>query len=112
MMIFQSLKCRLGGNFSFFAGLCYVVTDPPEDNSAEEISILVCLNDDQTVQERLLRIVYPSCLMISNVFLLITFGIYACCQELRRPLFGKLTMIFLISLTFAYLMVAIIKFIE
>ena len=74
--------------------------------------LLICLYGNHTVQDTLSRVAYPVCLMVSNVFLLMTFVIYACLPELRQPLFGKITMIFLLSLTFAYLMAAIVKFVE
>ena len=74
--------------------------------------LLICLYGNSTVQDALSRVAYPVCLMVSNVFLLLTFVIYGCLPELRQPLFGKITMIFLLSLTFAYLMAAIVKFVE
>ena len=91
---------------------CFGMVSDTEKNSGKDSFLFICLYVDHGAHEKLSRYAYPICLMVSNVFLLITFFIYTCLPELRQPLFGKITMIFLLSLTFAYLMAAIVKFIE
>ena len=82
------------------------------ETSKEDSAIMICLYNEENTQDPLSRIAYPICLMISNVFLLITFAVYAFLPELRQPLFGKITMIFLLSLTMAYSMAAVVRFIQ
>ena len=84
----------------------------PNETSKEDSSIMICLYNEENTQDTLSRIAYPICLMISNVFLLITLAVYAFLPELRQPMFGKITMIFLLSLTIAYSMAAVMRFIQ
>ena len=91
---------------------CLGMYPTPTNDSEVGFVFVICLYDDENIQDALSRIAYPICLMISNVFLLITFAVYSFLPELRQPLFGKITMIFILALTFAYSMAAIVKFIE
>ena len=91
---------------------CVTTSLNPNESSKEESTIEICFYNERKIEDPLSRIAYPICLMISNVFLVITFAVYAFLPELRQPLFGKITMIFILSLTFAYSMAATVKFIQ
>ena len=53
---------------------------------------------------------YPICCTISNIFLVLTFIAYLMLPELHQSLFGRITMIFIVSLFLAYLTMSIRSF--
>ena len=71
--------------------------------------VQTCLHNEHDVKLVVQYLAYPICLLVSDLFLLVTFFIYAYLPDLRRPLFGKITMVFLVSLAFAYLIIAVEK---
>ena len=46
---------------------------------------------------------FPICCSVSNLFLVLTFVTYCLIPDLRKPTFGKITMIFVVALFSAYL---------
>ena len=68
--------------------------------------VQICMLNEHDVQQALNYLAYPICLLVSDLFLLVTFFIYAYLPDLRRPVFGKITMVFLVSLASAYFIIA------
>jgi hypothetical protein len=66
----------------------------------------ICPKDDFSAMKHFIYTrAFPICCSISNLFLLLTFLVYALLPELRRPTFGKITMIFIVALFLAYLVI-------
>jgi hypothetical protein len=66
----------------------------------------ICPKDDfSSMKHFIYTRAFPICCSISNFFLLLTFSVYALLPELRRPTFGKITMIFIVALFLAYLVI-------
>ncbi len=68
----------------------------------------LCPEEDQEGKTFLQTKAYPICCLVSNVFLLLTFLVYMILPELRRPLFGRLIVAFVVSLFVAYLFISMI----
>lgn len=70
----------------------------------------LCVSHEDSVQVALFTKTYPICCTASNVFLILTFVVYMLLPELRAPLFGKITMIFVFCLFLAYFSISIVSF--
>ena len=64
----------------------------------------ICPKDDLSpIKYFLYTRAFPICCSVSNFFLLLTFVTYCALPELRRPVFGKITLVFIVALFSAYL---------
>ena len=72
--------------------------------------IELCVSHEHNVKVTLFTKTYPICCTVSNVFLVMTFMVYALLPDLRAPLFGKITMIFVFCLFMAYFSISIVSF--
>jgi len=71
---------------------------------------MVCYEEETPIesdQRRLTGIIYPTCLLISAIFVLITIICYLSVGSLRKTLFAKITLGFLINVFICYILLAI-----
>ncbi|XP_023349464.1 uncharacterized protein LOC111718172, partial [Eurytemora carolleeae] len=78
------------------------------ENETEELSVgfMICTQDSQPVDQgskEFTMIFYPCALIISSMFLLFTIISYILDPDLHRPLFGKITLGFIINLLLTYI---------
>ena len=69
---------------------------------------VVKINNFHVFQDCIACILYPICSIISIVFLLLTLLVYAMLPDLRKPLVGKVVMVFVAALFSAYLSLTIV----
>jgi len=80
---------------------------------SEEIftSYMVCYEEETPVeadQRKLTGIIYPTAILISAVFILVTIIFYLTVGSLRKTLFAKITLGFLLNVFVCYLLLAIV----
>ena len=75
-----------------------------------DASLELCVSQDHDIKVALFTTTYPICCTVSNVFLVLTFMVYILLPELRAPLFGKITMIFVFCLFLAYFSISVVSF--
>lgn len=80
---------------------------------SEEIftSYMVCYDVEtpvETDQRKLTGILYPTAILISTVFILLTLIFYLTVGSLRKTLFAKITLGFLVNVFICYLLLAIV----
>jgi len=74
-------------------------------------SYLVCYDEftpEETDQRNLTGILYPTALLISAIFILVTIIFYLTVGSLRKTLFAKITLGFLLNVFICYLLLAIV----
>jgi G protein-coupled receptor Mth (Methuselah protein) len=81
--------------------------------SSEEIftSYMVCYDVETPVeadQRKLTGIIYPTAILISSVFILVTIIFYLTVGSLRKTLFAKITLGFLLNVFVCYILLAIV----
>jgi len=89
---------------------CGYYTDLYSSDGALEPTYVVCYNPDpgQTETERKFKdIFYPSALLVSAVFILVTIILYCTVGSLRKTLFSKITLGFLVNAFICYLVLSI-----
>ncbi|XP_059095848.1 G-protein coupled receptor Mth2-like [Tigriopus californicus] len=91
---------------------CLVLQSAQDDNGATISNeyVRLCPKEDDYGHLFVVTKAYPICCSVSNLFLLLTFIIYCILPDLRKPLFGKIIMAFILSLFFAYLCISAIAF--
>jgi len=90
----------------------YIVQNKPELFTAKVYTTyMVCYQEDtpiETDQRKLTGILYPTTILISAVFTLVTIIFYLTVGSLRKTLFAKITLGFLINVFICYLLLAIV----
>ena len=87
------------------------VTDEIEMDVEEKIPApyyVVCIYEEEDVNKDFKNIFYPTALLISAFFILITIAAYIYLEELHAQLFGKITIGFVLNNLLAYLCLAIV----
>jgi len=93
--------------------ICVAFTDAFSDGTKEEPKLsaayFVCYNSNPTVEgEEFSSAFYPLSVFISSSFVLLTVIIYVIIKDLRKNIFGKLTLGFLINVFIAYFTAGIV----
>ena len=93
--------------------ICVAFTDAFSDGTKEELTLsaayFVCYDSNPTVEgEEFSSAFYPLSVFISSSFVLLTIIIYVIIKDLRKNIFGKLTLGFLVNVFIAYFTAGIV----
>ena len=80
--------------------------EKPEDDGHRLATVLTFSSGPKKglTAQKFLDIFYPAAFLVSSVFLFLTIMVFALVRDLRKNLFGKITIGFLINAFFCYLL--------